>query len=337
LININNRQQGKNGMTDETNDTVSAGKNTTAALTDKQRRLVSAATEISTSDPDDVEFIHATFAQVALPRSRTSGREFYRRFGSVNIHLQAGVTERAGQLVPRPLPYGTPPRKFLIHATTWALRNRTCEIPLGSSMRDLMMNCLGYKHVSGGKNGSMTSLKRQLYALVASRITLGWQKHGRDITQKVDIFQRLEDPAFWYEDVQGGLFPATALLSADYLAAIQEHAFPVDPRAIRALESALAVDIYVWLAYRLRKIARGKPLPLSYAAAKAQFGEDYRDPKNFKKKFNIAMRDALMVYPDARVESVEGGFDLYHSRPPIAERVIVPVGLASPPRRTEFA
>lgn len=305
---------------------------TTTHLSLKDQRLVQASTDISSSDPEDIEFIHATFAQVALPRSRRPEREFFRRFGSVNIHLQAGVTEKGGELIHQPLPYGTPPRKFLIYATTYALRNRTCEVPLGNSMRHLMTTCLGYQHCTGGRYGSVTSLKRQLHALVASRITLGWQRAGRDVTQKVDIFSRLDDPSTWYQDVQQGLFPAIAMLSSDYLHAIQEHAFPIDPRAIRALDSALAVDIYVWLAYRLRKIPKGKPVPLSYTAARHQFGLDYTDAKNFKKKFNLAMRDALTVYPDARVESVHGGFDLYHSRPPVPEsRVTVLRDLSGPP------
>ena len=53
------------------------------------------------------------------------------------------------------------------------------------------------------------------------------------------------------------LWPSTVTLSADYFASLQQHAVPLDPRAIAALAgSALALDVYVWLAQRLHRISR---------------------------------------------------------------------------------
>jgi hypothetical protein len=50
---------------------------------------------------------------------------------------------------------------------------------------------------------------------------------------------------------------------------------------------------------------------------RAQFGQEYSDAKNFKKKFNEALRQVLLVYPDAKIERIIGGILLKSSPPPI--------------------
>jgi hypothetical protein len=56
---------------------------------------------------------------------------------------------------------------------------------------------------------------------------------------------------------------------------------------------------------------------LHWENLREQFGQEYADPKNFKKEFRQAMRQALAVYPDARVEEVAGGILLRPSLPPV--------------------
>lgn len=296
------------------------------ALSKRSEALILASAAIEAQPPDELDYLHASFAHVALPRSKPSGTTFTRRFGSALIHMSSGVLIRQGQTIEQPLPYGIRPRQFLIYATTTALKRNTREIELGHSMKELMLDKLGYKSVGGGKRGVQTSLKQQLYSLVACRMTLGWHERGRDITEKCEIFTRLDDPTQWYTDQQGTLWPATATLSSDYLNSIKAHAFPVDPRAIGALDSALAIDIYCWLALRLHKLP--KPLYLHWASVRDQFGQDYSNSKDFKKAFELAMRDALMVYPAAKVESVDGGLMLKPSPSPIAPTRIA----LSPPK-----
>lgn len=286
-------------------------------LTSRQRALVEANVEIRLDpNPTELDFLHASFAHVALPRSRPKENTFMRRFGAASIHISAGSLIRDGKAIEQPLPYGIRPRQFLIYATTYALKKDTREIELGHSMRELMLQKLGYKTVSGGRGGSQTALRQQLYSLVASRMILGWSEKGRDVTQKYDIFTRLDDPTQWYTDNQGTLWPATATLSADYLASIKEHAFPIDPRAIAVLDSALALDIYCWLAVRLHKLP--KALMLHWASIRDQFGQDYNDSKDFKRAFSKALADVLHVYPTAKISSVDGGLLLLPSPSPVA-------------------
>lgn len=302
-------------MSDPLNDEPKSITTNLRPLSRKDEALMLASAAIEADPPAEIDFLHASFAHVALPRSKPKGTVFTRRSGAALIHINSGVLIRNGQAIEQPLPYGIRPRQFLIYATTYALKKGTREIELGHSMKELMLDKLGYKSVGGGKRGVQTSLKQQLYSLVACRMTLGWSVRGRDITEKCEIFTRLDDPTQWYTDQQGTLWPATATLSTDYLNSIKEHAFPVDPRAIGALDSALAIDIYCWLALRLHKLPH--PLYLHWASIRNQFGQDYSNSKDFKKAFELAMRDALTVYPAAKVESVDGGLMLKPSPSPI--------------------
>ncbi len=60
---------------------------------------------------------------------------------------------------------------------------------------------------------------------------------------------------------------------------------------------------------------------LSWAALQAQFGADMKDPKKFRRDDLKAFRQALAVYPDAKVEQVDGGLLLKPSPPPIRRKV----------------
>ena len=53
-----------------------------------------------------------------------------------------------------------------------------------------------------------------------------------------------------------------------------------------------------------------------YCASNA-VGQEYRDPKDFKREMVKALRAVCAVYPDARVEQVAGGLVLLPSRSPV--------------------
>ena len=84
------------------------------------------------------------------------------------------------------------------------------------------------------------------------------------------------------------------------------------------------MDTYTMLADRLHRIT-GRPVLLYWTNLRDQFGQEYqgKDPgKDFKKTFLLALRDALAVYPQARVKQVAGGLLLMPSPPPIPYKPI---------------
>lgn len=97
-------------------------------------------------------------------------------------------------------------------------------------------------------------------------------------------------------------------------------------RSIHALSglkgSALALDVYSWLAHRLCRI-NAEAVKVSWRSLREQFGQEYADYGNFKKAFRQALRQVLALYPDARVEEEPGGLVLKPSRPPLARTQVL--------------
>jgi hypothetical protein len=140
---------------------------------------------------------------------------------------------------------------------------------------------------------------------------------------------------------QQALWPCELVLSDMFFRSIRTHAAPIDMRAYRALaHSALAQDIYTWLAHRLPRLT--EPLQLPWAGPSglaAQFG-GYADPKRFREEFLKRLKEVRSVYPDARVSvvlgvrgEVGGALLLDQSCPPVYRvSEVVPATLGAPAR-----
>ena len=279
--------------------------------------LMATSAEIMGEAPhgDQLAFLHAVLCQVGLPRRAVKGQNFMRRSGAAWINVQAGYIDEGRGPVPQPVPYGAFPRLALAYITTQAVRHRTPEIMLGSSVADFLRR-LGMER--GGRR--YDTLRRQMHALAACRLQMGCM--GRTFNgQPVSTFDA------WLKDGQrdmrqGALWPGKLVLTQDYYSSLLENAVPLDLRAMLELGgSALALDMYFWLAHRLHRVE--KPVMVPWSGLQQQFGQEYegahRD-KNFRRHALHALRDALAVYPKAKVEQVTGGLRLLPSPPPVLPR-----------------
>jgi hypothetical protein len=101
------------------------------------------------------------------------------------------------------------------------------------------------------------------------------------------------------------------------------HRTLTDYRAISALKhSALALDIYTWLAHRLCRIEKAGGVKISWENLRDQFGQEYHTAKDFKREFKDVLTQVCTVYPDARIEGEAGGLILRPSPPPISKTMI---------------
>lgn len=287
------------------------------ALTVSERKLLTVATEIATVPPtgEDMAFTHAVLCQVGLPRSKVEGREFMRQSGAAWVNVQAGYLDEGRGPVLQSIPYGAMPRLALAWVSTYAKRYSTREIPIGDSAAQFL--AMMGKDDQGAR---YSTLRQQMHALAACRLQLGFR--GRTFNgQPVEQFDA------WVSDKdrhQRALWPGVMVLSEHYFGSLMDSAVPLDNRALLALSgSALALDVYAWLAHRLHRI-EGKGVTLHWAALREQFAQEYqgKDPdKDFKKKFLPALKKVLAVYPQAKVKQVTGGLLLLGSPPPIPPKV----------------
>lgn len=291
--------------------------------TQRELAIIEAGARISGMPPgqDDLAFTHSILCQVGLPRSRVEGGSFLRQSGAAWISVQAGLLDEGHGPVQQMVPYGAMPRLALAWVSTYAKRHGTREVPIGKSASEFLDN-LGMTN-GGGPRGQYTTLRRQMHALAACRMQLGFK--GRNFGgQPVERF----DAWISGDGRQRALWPGVMVLSDGFYSELVEHGVPLDNRALLTLKgSALALDVYAWLAHRLHRI-EGRAQDLSWRALREQFGQEYigkEAEKDFKKKFLPALQAALAVYPKARVERIHGGrilggLRLMASPPPISYR-----------------
>ncbi len=290
------------------------------AIPPRTRKAIEVAAEIMQEPPDRADYLHAVLCQVGMPRAATQEREFIRESGFVSMKLEAGSLYNGQCFVNQPLPYGSRPRLVMVHISGEAVRTQRREIEIGDSIRDFLIR-LGISD-NGGPRGGYTMFKKQMMALAACRLTLGMRTEGRAVTINTQPITRFEA---WLQAQAGQhtLWPGELQLSQEFFETLVGHAVPLDPRALSGLKgSALALDVYSWLAHRLCRI-NGAAVKLSWANLRAQFGQEYADTKDFKKKFRVALRQVLALYPDARVEEEPGGLVLKPSRPPLAKTQVL--------------
>lgn len=110
----------------------------------------------------------------------------------------------------------------------------------------------------------------------------------------------------------------TVTLGETFYRALQAHAVPLWEPAIRAIANqSMTLDVYVWLAYRLRAVA--KPTLVPWPALYAQFGAGFGQLRQCKPRFLSSVRTALAVYEDAKVDQDDQGLILRPSYPPVRE------------------
>lgn len=252
-------------------------------------------------------FHHSLLATMAFPRRRLDDREFHRRVCDGWVFIQSGMLDLGNGAVAQPIPFGAMARLVLIWISTLAKRHGSREVEIGRFASEFL-RLLGYPL----QGHYYWSLYVQIHAIAACRLQFGL-KGTTYSGNPVDKF------TVWDPALHDRRWPGIMVLSQGFFDELA-HAIPLDARALRQLRSApLAVDIYTWLAQRLHRIGP-KPLRLSWASVKLQFGEEYKGAHgltDFAKSYKEALRSVLIVYPQARVQPVWGGIELKQSSPPV--------------------
>jgi hypothetical protein len=285
-----------------------------------QKRLIETAGVMS-GEPD-VTFQHAIFCQVSLPY-RDPGddvRIWERLNGAVHLKVLAGeaMDPRLRRLRPLGLPFGPKPRLILAHLNAESIRTQSPEIEVEDSLTAFVKR-LGLDP----KGRNMRVVKDQLGRLSAAAVRFGFVRGDEAVTVNTQIVSTFN---LWLtqDEHQRVLWPSSVTLSLEYFESLLAHAVPLDERALRALShSALALDLYAWLAQRLHRIPKPHRQFIPWPAVKDQFGPGVEKLNKFRQPFMVALRQVHAVYPAMKIEITGHGLFLYTSPPPVVKTGIV--------------
>ena len=286
-----------------------------ARLDKRQQSILDAAVQIqtvSTMDDKALGFLGRAFVMATLPHKRVQGMEFIRQNGNYTLSISA--PSKTG------IPYGVIPRLILIWISEEVVKKKSRELILGDSLSAWMAE-LGMVP-TGGRWGSITRLKQQMKALLASSITATWEGKGAWAMDNVRVADRA---ILWWDPKnpnQTSLWESRLVLSEQLFNELLEHSVPFDKRVLRELKrSPLALDIYVWLTYRMHTLQR--PQAIRWSSLMRQFGSSYEESqmgiRHFKAEFKKQLKNVLSLYRDCHVEPTTDDLVLYPSPTSVRE------------------
>ena len=289
------------------------------AASKADRQAIDAAAAILGDEDGRFGITHAGFAMTSLPHKRIE-EHLWRREGHRTTLLVESGRDRRGNLMG--VPYGSFARLILLYLQTEAVRTGSPEVELGRSMKSWMGRM---SLTTGGRTYQLVT--EQARRISACRLTFfterqngGEARHnGAFVQDAISFAVVMEDdqPSFWQDRVR---------LDDGFWRSLKEHPVPVREEAIRAISTrSLAIDVYIWLAYRLHSLT--KPTAVSWAAVHAQFGAGFKLARQIKPTFLEALKLALAVYPEAQVEPGASGITLHPSAPAVPRQDARRLGL----------
>ena len=261
---------------------------------------------------DDVptpSFLHSALCAMSLPVRRPADEHapIIRQDGQYTlvINPKPVVDGRGGQQSLRSLgvPYGSLPRLVLIHIMTEAVRTRSRHIRLGETFTDWMRR-MGFRTISYGPRGSATLIKEQLERLLACEWMIRWDRATDDGDHEFAIKEIKLTNEYVGVDRRNRTFLREIMMTEPFFEHLRQHAVPLNEAAIRQIrDSATALDLYTWLAYRLPRLNPKRPATLSWQQLAVHFGNDGRHIRKFRQTVRDAWeRQVSGVYPEARAD-----------------------------------
>ena len=280
------------------------------ATTILDRRCVEAAHTVLSDEEAVPGYIHAGFAMTALPHKRTDAIEWVRDSADIRLRIESGKSHDGTAVG---IPFGYVARLILLYLQTQAIKTRSREVELGRSMHS-WLKAMGLN--SGGKG--YEAVREQSRRLSLCRLTFYRIADGGEAVMNGSFVREAILPT---RDTgsQLSLWRETVVLDEVFYESLVRHPLPVRESAIKAMSGrSMAIDLYIWLAYRLHHLTRATRVP--WPAVYRQFGAGFALQRQFKVHAREALALALAAYPEAQVKVDDEALILLPSPAPVPER-----------------
>ena len=261
----------------------------------------------------DVAFMHRLMALCSLPRTDPGNRQRYvRQNGPYTLIMySSGETN---------LPYGNLPRLLLVWMCSEATQKQSRELFLGDSLSAFMKQ-LGMEPVGGTR----TRIRNQMDRFFNASVSLIYQDRRDKVTVNALIADRTE---FWWNErkpEERALWQSKIVLSENFFQEIINHPVPLDMNTLKALtRSALGLDLYVWLNYRVFGLDR--PFQLTWPQLYRQFGANPANATNknivndFRAKALRELKKIKIAWPGLDYSTPAGVLEIRPSEPSVPSR-----------------
>jgi replication initiator protein len=283
------------------------------AATLADRLCIDAASSVLADEDLQANFVHAGFALTALPHRRIAEPEWVRTTAGLRLRVESGKDESDAVVG---IPYGSVARMILLYLQTEAVRTRSREVELGRSMNG-WLTAMGVNN--GGKGYAL--VREQSRRLSLCRLTFyTTSDEGTQITNGGFVRSAILPSCPDDDGVQLSLWRERVVLDEVFYDSLLKHPLPVREAGIRGLANrSMAIDIYVWLCYRLWQLR--KPTRVPWPALYGQFGGGFTRLRAFRQHVREPLALALSAYPEARVEVDDEAGLLLHPSPPAMPRI----------------
>ncbi len=283
-------------------------------------RIIDAATSHMADEttPDKLikGHVYSGWCHAGMPHRRPAQQDANWRIETdyVTLLIEPGTrVDSSGAETSIGVPFGAYARLILIDWQTEAMEKSSRDVYIGPSLKASLKR-MGLPH--GGK--VMELVREQVERLASCRFTFHLKGvNGRGAVSNVNIVDQIE-----YCDAGSGMrarrFVERIRLSEVFYQHLRAFPVSVDKASVMTIRSSsMAIDLYLWLSYRLHSLTSEKAI--SWSALKGQFGGGVNHMRNFKPLFNENLQLALSVYRSANVSTTPIGIILKPSPPPVPQ------------------
>jgi hypothetical protein len=240
---------------------------------------------------DDIWYQYSTFCTHMLPQSATNQNELITEYPNNKLSIECV----------KGLPYGGIARIIILYINSMAVKYRSKEVEIGSSIKEFVEK-LGYKanYQQGAINDQVLQMLEKLFhtTFVLTKIDKAITGDGEVIIEQIDVRFHFFDSKVTLEQIRNNLKTnsvAKVIISDGYFKEILAHPVPLSFEAIKSLKkSPLALDLYAFIAYR----ANGnKIVAAKLSTLKKQFAFD-GPTWRFKENVERALHYVHKAWPE---------------------------------------
>jgi len=263
----------------------------------------------------ELSYYSPILIQCTLPHSDPKTASWARKNGNAALVISSGF-DKDGNMIG--VPYGSFPRLVLAYIITRVLHTGDGTIQLESHFGKFLKE-IGYLGNLRGSTRASRTIQNQMHRLMRATINFEGSEvtadQGEIVGANIQIAKRY---GLWWNyknPEQGSLWGSFIQISEEFRLEILKAPVPLRTDILSSLKkSPLALDVYMWISYRLFAMQTNghEQVSLSYGRLQAQFGTGIAESnyRQFRKELKLAFNKVAEHWrsPDGKKQALHYEF-----------------------------